>query len=33
VRPADVASAIVGGIAVSVRAEPRFTDLVDLAHV
>jgi hypothetical protein len=31
VRPADVASAVVGGIAVSVRAEPRFTRDLDLA--
>jgi hypothetical protein len=31
VRPTDVASAVVGGIAVSVRAEPRFTRDLDLA--
>jgi hypothetical protein len=31
VRPADVASAVVGGIAVSVRAEPRFTRDLDFA--
>jgi hypothetical protein len=31
VRPADVAVAVVGGIAVSVRAEPRFTRDLDLA--
>lgn len=31
VRPADVASAVVGGIAVSVRTEPRFTRDLDLA--
>jgi hypothetical protein len=30
-RPADVASAVVGGIAVSVRTEPRFTRDLDLA--
>ena len=31
VRPAEVASAVVGGIAVSVRTEPRFTRDLDLA--
>jgi len=31
VRPADIASAVVGGIAVSVRTEPRFTRDLDLA--
>jgi hypothetical protein len=31
VRPTDVASAVVGGIAVSARAEPRFTRDLDLA--
>ena len=31
IRPADVPSAIVGGIAISVRTEPRFTRDLDLA--
>lgn len=31
VRPAEVPSAVVGGIAVSVRTEPRFTRDLDLA--
>lgn len=31
VRPTEVASAVVGGIAVSVRTEPRFTRDLDLA--
>lgn len=31
VRPADVPSAVVGGIAVSVRVEPRFTRDLDFA--
>jgi hypothetical protein len=31
VRPADMPSAVVGGIAVSVRTEPRFTRDLDLA--
>lgn len=31
VRPPEVASAVVGGIAVSVRTEPRFTRDLDLA--